>query len=529
MQKGAETMNLEQTVLQVHIEDIIPNRFQPRLAFDEQGLQELAASIKEHGIIQPLVLRKLGDKYEIIAGERRYKAAQMAGLSTVPAVIANIDDNQSAEVALVENVQRRDLTAIEEARSYKNLLDKGYLTQEQLAKRMGLSQPAIANKLRLLNLDEEVQQALLDEKISERHARTLLTLPDKNAQKEWLHKIINERLTVRQLDMEIKKLKEGENLVDIPLVESAPSIEEIKANAVDINSINKPKPEPEIEQLETLDIEPIEEETKQLEPIKQPEPIEPIRQPEPTIPVFDVDNNSTINANNGTFTTATKVPELNIAEPHSASTFINESSVDMANDNKFFNMNNLPPEEPRQPEPVFTQPEPRKMEVFDTQYDNDNFSEMNAPTNAPQMNPFTPVSAPMPMDPTPMAPPANEVSPMMNNPMMDNNFNNYNNNYMESNPNNKFFTGVQQPQDIPLIERKEETMVNPMDVVAAMDPNYVDPSQANKTGEIYDLKYAIDTIRATIDGLGSKGFYIDVEEIDFLDNYQISMKIHKDN
>ena len=128
----------------------------------------------------------------------------------------------------------------------------------------------------------------------------------------------------------------------------------------------------------------------------------------------------------------------------------------------------------------------------------------------------------------------NDVPPMMNNPMMnnqmmDNSFNNYNNNYMESNPNNKFFTGVQQPQDIPLIERKEETMVNPMDVVASMDPNYVDPSQANQTGEIYDLKYAIDTIRATIDGLGSKGVYIDVEEIDFLDNYQISMKIHKDN
>ena len=98
-------MNLEQTVLQVHIEDIIPNRFQPRLNFDEQGLQELAASIKEHGIIQPLVLRKLGNKYEIIAGERRYKAAQIAGLTTVPAVISNIDDNASAEVALVENVQ----------------------------------------------------------------------------------------------------------------------------------------------------------------------------------------------------------------------------------------------------------------------------------------------------------------------------------------------------------------------------------------------------------------------------------------
>lgn len=238
-------MNLESGVLQIHIEDIIPNRFQPRLQFDEEGLKELSDSIKEHGIIQPLVLRKLGDKYEIIAGERRYKAATMAGLTTVPAVISNIDDNKAAEVAIVENVQRRDLTAIEEARSYKNLLDKGYLTQEQLAKRMGLSQPAIANKLRLLNLDEEVQQALLEEKISERHARTLLSLPDKEAQKEWLHRIINERMTVRQLDLELKKLKAKQNLTededngDVPLVEAKRNIDEIKAQATDLKDLNK--------------------------------------------------------------------------------------------------------------------------------------------------------------------------------------------------------------------------------------------------------------------------------------------------
>ncbi len=127
-------MNLEQNIMQIPIEDIIPNRFQPRLAFDDRGLEELANSIKQHGIIQPLVLRRVNDKFEIIAGERRYKAATLAGLSKVPAVIANIDDNKSAEVAIVENVQRRDLTPIEEARSYKNLLDKGYLTQAELAK-----------------------------------------------------------------------------------------------------------------------------------------------------------------------------------------------------------------------------------------------------------------------------------------------------------------------------------------------------------------------------------------------------------
>src|SRR5574344_3034362 len=214
-------MRMESQVLQVNIDDIIPNRFQPRIAFDDKGLNELAASIKEHGIIQPLVLRKLGNKYEIIAGERRYKAATLAGLTKVPAVISNIDDNKSAEIALVENIQRRDLTPIEEARSYKNLLDKGYLTQEELAKKMGLSQPAIANKLRLLNLDDSVQQALLENKISERHARSLLVLPNKEDQKLWLDKIINERMTVRQLDTELKKQTENttqpETMTDVPL------------------------------------------------------------------------------------------------------------------------------------------------------------------------------------------------------------------------------------------------------------------------------------------------------------------------
>lgn len=228
-------MNMDNEVLQVNLDDIIPNRFQPRIAFDEQGLKELSASIKEHGIIQPLVLRKLGNKYEIIAGERRYKAATMAGLTTVPAVISNIDDNKSAEVALVENIQRRDLTPIEEAKSYKNLLDKGYLTQEQLATKMGLSQPAVANKLRLLNLDEEVQQALLQEKISERHARSLLQLESLDDQRKWLNRIINERLTVRQLDQEIKKYLDEEDEEDVPTVNLTPNIEDIKAHAQDIN------------------------------------------------------------------------------------------------------------------------------------------------------------------------------------------------------------------------------------------------------------------------------------------------------
>ncbi len=235
-------MNLEQNIMQIPIGDIIPNRFQPRLNFDDRGLEELSNSIKQHGIIQPLVLRRVNDKYEIIAGERRYKAATLAGLSTVPAVIANIDDNKSAEVAIVENVQRRDLTPIEEARSYKNLLDKGYLTQAELAKKMGLSQSAIANKLRLLNLDASVQEALLNNQISERHARSLLVLHSHEDQKTWLNKIVNERLTVRELDEALKKLSakdnDSEEDGDIPLVKAI-DLEAIKKEATELPSLDE--------------------------------------------------------------------------------------------------------------------------------------------------------------------------------------------------------------------------------------------------------------------------------------------------
>lgn len=228
--------NITNAIIEVSVEDIIPNRFQPRLAFDEKALKDLAESIKIHGIIQPLVLRRLNDKFEIIAGERRYKAACMAGLTKVPAIIKEIDDNKSAEIAVVENLQRKNLTAIEEAQSYKKILDKGYITQEELAARMGVSQPTIANKLRLLNLSQEVQDALLGNKISERHARSLLAITDQNIQVQMLRRIISERLTVRQTDEEISKLlgkpinnstpvEEKNNIYDTPNTNDSPTFE----------------------------------------------------------------------------------------------------------------------------------------------------------------------------------------------------------------------------------------------------------------------------------------------------------------
>ena len=198
-----ETLNKE--IVQISVEDIIPNRFQPRLTFDVEALNELANSIKEHGIIQPLVVRKLQDKYEIIAGERRYKAAVLNGMIKVPCIVMNLNDNESAEVAVIENIQRKEMTPLEEAKSYKKILDKGYLTQEELARKMGKSQSNIANKLRLLNLDEVVQDAILNGKISERHARSLLRIESKQDQRNILAEIIEKRLTVRQTDDLIKE------------------------------------------------------------------------------------------------------------------------------------------------------------------------------------------------------------------------------------------------------------------------------------------------------------------------------------
>lgn len=208
-----QTINRE--ILEISIEDIVPNRFQPRLTFDTEALNELASSIKEHGIIQPLVVRRLNDKFEIIAGERRYKAATLVGMKKVPCVVMELSDNESAEVAVIENIQRKEMTPLEEAKAFKKILDKGYLTQDELAKRMGKSQSSIANKLRLLNLDEVVQDAILDGKISERHARSLLKIEDKTEQRNVLGEIINNRLTVRQTDELIKeKYNKGDDIIN---------------------------------------------------------------------------------------------------------------------------------------------------------------------------------------------------------------------------------------------------------------------------------------------------------------------------
>ena len=198
-------MDTNGEVVSLYLDDIIPNRFQPREIFDERALKELAVSIKEHGVIQPIIVRNVNGKYEIIAGERRYKATALAGLTKIPAIIRDLDDKESSKVALLENLQRKNLNPIEEARTYQKILEIDEMTQEELARTMGKSQSAVANKIRLLSLPEEVQNALLKEQISERHARTLLNIPDEESQKQLLKKVIENKISVRNLEEEIKE------------------------------------------------------------------------------------------------------------------------------------------------------------------------------------------------------------------------------------------------------------------------------------------------------------------------------------
>lgn len=252
----------DKNVKLISTNNIIPNRFQPRQVFGEKELKELADSIKQHGIIQPLIVRQLGDKYEIIAGERRYKAALLAGLYNVPAIVVEKDDNESAEIAIIENIQRKDLTPIEEAKSYKKLIDKG-LTQEEIAQKLGITQPTVANKLRLLNLTQEVQDALLHNKISERHARALLRIESQNQQINILNRIINEKINVKQTEEEIDKLlgynQPAEDL-EYPVFEKIiPEIKPINDNHEKIEILN-----PFTEKEEILNLDDREEKTEKL-------------------------------------------------------------------------------------------------------------------------------------------------------------------------------------------------------------------------------------------------------------------------
>lgn len=192
--------------IEISIDQIKPNRAQPRLSFNDEGIFELAQSIRENGLIQPIVVRNNGDNlYELVVGERRYRACILAGLTMIPAILMEASDNQSAQLALIENIQREDLSAIEEAKAYQVIIRNNEYTQEEFAKKVGKSQSTIANKLRLLELPNEIQEAVIKRKITERHARALLSL-ENDEQINVYHKVVDKGLNVKQTEDYIKAL-----------------------------------------------------------------------------------------------------------------------------------------------------------------------------------------------------------------------------------------------------------------------------------------------------------------------------------
>ena len=198
----------EDRVLYIDINDIRPNSAQPRHNFDEEKLAELASSIKTNGVIQPLIVRESANGYELVAGERRWRASRMAGLKTVPCIIRNFDDRQNAIVAIIENMQREDLNPIEEALGLKSMTEKYGFTQEQVSASLGRSRTYITNSIRLLKLPEEIQQYVSSGQMSAAHGRTIINIPDKVKQKEIADKIIRNDLSVRATERLAEKVKD---------------------------------------------------------------------------------------------------------------------------------------------------------------------------------------------------------------------------------------------------------------------------------------------------------------------------------
>lgn len=257
-----ETISDTDKVNQINVGEIQANPYQPRKIFDQVALEELAESIKEHGILQPIVVRKAGEKYEIVVGERRFRAAKLVKLKKVPAIVKELSDQQMMELAILENLQREDLTPIEEAEAYQKLMEALNLTQEQLAFRLGKSRPHIANHIRLLALPAAVRKLISDKELSMGHGRTLLGLRSKKLIPETAEKVVKESLNVRQLENLVQRLNENvpretlEKKKDIFIEEKQSELRDRFGTKVQIKK-NKNKGKIEIEFFSEDDLERI--------------------------------------------------------------------------------------------------------------------------------------------------------------------------------------------------------------------------------------------------------------------------------
>ena len=500
-------MNLEKEIFEISLKDIMPNRFQPREIFEDSALQELAQSIKEHGVIQPIIVRKVGDKYEIIAGERRFRASQLAGKETIPALVRDIDDKEAAKIALLENLQRKDLTPIEEAKTYQTILKLDNITQDELAQNLGKSQSAVANKLRLLNLDEEVQTALLNSKISERHARSLLPL-DHEKQRELLHKIINERLTVRQVDEEIMKLtgkmpeavpEEGE--ITMPNNNEMPTLNnnilnEASNNLGSINNNAPTNPNP-INQSPMPNISQELNNQSPIEPINNPNPIP---QTAPNQTVNPVSNNN-LNV---------KPINNNIIPPNPVS---NEPKVE--NNSQILTAPNNPINQNVQNNVPNTPANINIPNVNNDQINNQNNLNYNIPRTSPE-NQETPKDINNQII-TPPLPNINE------NPI------NNNQNLAPQPPKDNIFDKLRVKPEVantPVSSKEAQVNAIKADIptVINSEPNQ-NPQPAYDN--IYDLRFAINNFRQAIQNTEKFGFKVKSEEIDNPNSYQIIINIEK--
>ena len=490
-------MQIDRRVVDLDINDVLPNRFQPRIKFNEISIQELSDSIKKYGVIQPIVVRKIGDKYEIIAGERRYKASVMAGKTTIPAIISDLNDKDSVEIALIENVQREDLTPIEKAISYRKILDMGYMNQEELAEKIGKSQSAIANTLRLLTLSEEVQEALLEVKISERHARSLLKLKNEKDQVKMLNRIINERLTVRRTDEEIEKMMFDEEPIRID--------DDANTNVPFQNVPLEQPSQPEILPINEVPTTPVYD--VQEEPSLVDVPVTPIYEA-PEVPTYEPYTEPV----QETYET----PEVPMYEPYTEP--VQESEYDIPTDlsNNSFTDLNLPDFE------------------TDTEQNNE-YSDMPSFMNISQIEKnaediIKPEKPLVDMDEL--------LKPDANMPANENNQDD------ESESDNgeilkpgKFFNFFDNEETID--EPEEQVSTNQFDLNnfytednnaqtdEVRNEEQPAPVPTNNTYVANDIKTGINTIHDCIKTLEKYGFKVNMEELDLNDKYQIMLDIDK--
>lgn len=212
--------------LELKLSDIVPNSEQPRKDFDEDALTELAESIRQFGVLQPLLVQKKGKFYEIIAGERRWRAAKIAGLKKVPVIIKDFTDLETVEISLIENIQRENLNSIEEAYAYKRLIEEFHLKQDEVAERVSKSRAAVTNSMRLLKLDERVQKMLVEDMITSGHARALLSLEDPEFQYQTAQKVFDEKLSVRETEKLVKKILNPKKIQEKPADEQMNAVYE---------------------------------------------------------------------------------------------------------------------------------------------------------------------------------------------------------------------------------------------------------------------------------------------------------------